>query len=662
MLRPIVTTILLLLACFTQGQDLILGQGNNDRVIVTTSSNSQGTDGSSTTNSQGYLPNLNSASRFLSQATFGPNYEAIENITAEGFENWIERQFDEPRVGTTIDYVIDYKNQKNIAENTDGGAYNYYWDFAFFQYHMTSHDLLRQRVALALSEFFVISEFSSFGDNAYALATYYDMLLDGAFGNYRDLLDSVTYHPAMGEYLTYMNNPKTDTAYTINWSVSPPDTTSIQYIFPDENYAREVMQLFSIGLCEMNIDGTCQKDANGMDIPTYDNVDIAEFAKIFTGFSFGDNQGFGNGPNHWEETYLQPMQIYDQYHESGEKILLNGFVVPDRSPVNGAADVADALDNLFNHQNVGPFLAKFLIQRLVTSNPSPAYVTRVAKAFNGESQYGSTRGDMKAVIKAILLDEEARSCDAGANDNYGMLREPFVRYMQLGKAFDLYTENGDHKNALFNVYFYTQQKPFSSPSVFNFFQSDYQPIGRIEEEGKVAPEFQITNTQTISGYLNGLNSWLMRGDYSDVWGIHDYDTLQMPYYPQFDFTDELAFTDDETLPQLLERLNLILAHGKLSERTMDIIVEAIKEYEVVEVDCVVECQISCDDRYEYCIYMCDEDPNSPVDCYDICLQTQQDCYVPCQEDCENDILDQRLFRVRLAVYLVMASPEYLINR
>jgi uncharacterized protein (DUF1800 family) len=658
-------TILLCIFFITisTSQDLVLGQGQNERVVVTTSSNAQNTSGANTTDSQGFLPNLNSASRFLSQATFGPNFEAIESIASIGFENWIEAQFEEPRQGTLIDGVVNYKNQKNTAEGTPNeGAYNYYWDFSFFQYHMSSNDLLRQRVALALSEFFVISQFSSFGDNAYALATYYDMLMDGAFGNYRDLLGDVTFHPAMGEYLTFMNNPKSDTLYDLIWEVWPPDTLSVQYIFPDENYAREVMQLFSIGLCELNIDGTCKKDQNNMDIPTYDNTDIAEFAKIFTGFSYGDNMAFGYGANHWEETFLQPMQIYDEYHEPGVKRLLNGSTVPNRIPVDGIADVNDALDNLFNHPNVGPFFGKFMIQRLVTSNPSPDYVARVAQAFNGSSPYGSTRGDMKAVIKAILLDEEARSCQAGSNDNYGMLREPFVRYMQLGKAFDLYTPNGAHRNALFNVYFYTQQKPFASPSVFNFFQSDYQPIGRIEEEGKVAPEFQITNTQTISGYLNALNSWLMEGDYSDVWGIHNMDNSLEQYYPRFDFTDEIAFTEDAKLPQLIERLNLILAHGKLSQRSIDAIINAIKEFEIYDVDCNQECTYDCNEDYNYCMSMCPEGDSS---CVTVCNQRLAQCPTNiqnCINNCEEDKVNDKLFRVRLAIYLVMASPEYLINR
>jgi len=387
--------LLLTLSCFySSAQPIILGQGNNQGITVTTSDDAQGTSGDNTTNSQGYLPNLNAASRFLSQATFGPNFEEIEELSTQGFENWIEAQFLISKPFQLVDKVDEYKQIKNTAtSDPEGGAFNYYWSFAWWQYMMTSDDVLRQRLALALSEFFVVSDKSSFGDNAFALGSYYDMLLDRAFDNYRDLLGAVTYHTAMGEYLTFMNNPKSDTLYNIDYDPTPPDTISTQFIFPDENYAREVMQLFSIGLCELNIDGTCQKDSAGNDIPTYDNVDIAEFAKIFTGFSYGDAMDFGYGPEDYELTFTMPMQIFDDYHEPGPKQLLNGFTVPDRTPVDGVADVNDALDNLFNHPNVGPFLGKFLIQRLVTSNPSPAYVERVARAFNGESSYSSTRGD-----------------------------------------------------------------------------------------------------------------------------------------------------------------------------------------------------------------------------------------------------------------------------
>ena len=610
-------------------QDMIIGKGNGAGVIVTSSDESS--QGDATLSTEGYLPNLNAASRFLSQASFGPNFEEIDALSTQGIENWIDAQFNTPRPFSIMDASQAYADRRIAAgQDLDGGIYNYYGDFAWWQYMMQSPDVLRQRVALALMEFFVISRFSSFGDNAYALGTYYDMLMDGAFTNYRDLLDSVTYHSAMGQYLTFMNNSRTDTIYNLDWSNGwPPDTISIQYVFPDENYAREVMQLFSIGLCHLNMDGTCMKTVAGIDSSTYDNEDIKEFSKIFTGFSYGDNMQFGYGPGDWRTTYYTPMQIYNDYHEPGEKHLLNGFTVPNRVPVDGHADVKDALDNIFSHPNVGIFFGKFLIQRLVTSNPSGAYVERVARAFNGETHYGSTRGDMRALIKAILLDDEARSCDMSKDANHGKLREPFIRYLQLAKAFDFNSPSGNLRNALSNVFFFVQQKQFSSPSVFNFFQSDYQPIGAIEDANKVAPEFQITNTQTITGYLNGLNEWV-EGDIADQWGLYngEHYNSYMDEFGNLDYSDELALTDDARLPQLVERLNLILAHGKMSQGSIDAIVDLLKLFDYDDSDCPSEHAGNAADI----------------------------------ADCEEDKERTNLRRVYIAVYMVMSSPEYLINR
>jgi uncharacterized protein (DUF1800 family) len=599
------------------GQIQTIGSGDNSGVTVTTSSASNQTSGDNTLTSQGFLPNLNSASRFLSQASFGGSYEDIEEVAEVGIEDWIDQQFSIPISFPVMDKIIEYKTIKNNAlmDPNDNGAYNYYFDFGWWQYVMSSEDELRQRMALALSEILVISTFSGFGDNAYAFGSYWDMLAENAFGNYRDLLEDVTYHVAMGEYLTYMNNPKSNLS---------------EGIFPDENYAREVMQLFSIGLYELNKNGT-PKLNNGNLIPTYDNADIAEFSKIFTGLTHQNPYcEFGCGAMDYEETYLSRMQMNNEYHEPGVKNLLNGFQVPNRNPVDGDADIADALDNLFNHPNVGPFLGKFLIQRLVTSNPSGAYVRRVTDAFNGDGPHGTTRGDMKSVIKAILLDEEARSCFSADNRNFGMLREPFNRYLQLCKSFDLNTPSGEYRNAVYNVYNFVGQKPFYSPSVFNFFQSDFQPIGPIENANKVAPEFQITNTQSITGYFNVLNEWLMKDQHSDEWSIYgeDYESYS-DQHAEFDFSDELDMArNTELTPQLLDRLNMILAHGKLTQPTLDAIATAMEEFETGGRNCDAECE---------------GDP---------------DCLMYCNSD--NESADQA--RVRIAIYLVMASPEYLINR
>jgi len=595
-----------------QATPQLIGVGQNSNITVTTSSTQAGTSGENTLSNEGFKPNNNAASRFLQQASFGPNYNEIMALSSTGLEDWIDNQFMLVRGLNCVNRVTDITNIKNAGAGTpDGGAWDWFWDYAFWEYSMTTSDVLRQRVALALTEILVISRNSGFGENPYPFASFYDMLLDNAFGNYRDILGSVTRQPAMGLYLTYMNNPKQDTTYEIQGG----DTLSVQITFPDENYAREVMQLFTIGLCELNIDGTCKKDENGVDIPTYDNVDIAEFSKIFTGYTWANPWcEFGCGSTDWYGDIVQNLVMVNNYHDPSSKTLLNGHVIQPRNPINGEGDVDEALDHLFNHPNVGPFIGKLLIQRLVTSNPSPAYVERVAKAFNGESHYSSERGDMQAVIKAILLDDEARNCQSQNDPNFGMLREPFVRYLQLVHSFELSSPSGVYRNVMNTISEQFGQKIFTSPSVFNFFQQDYQPIGPIEEAGMYAPEFQITNSQSIAGYMNALNNWLFYGNVVDDWGWGyegsvDYNNDRAT----LDFSTEITLVDDDKLLELLDRLNLILTHGQLSQRTKDAIIEVVKEMPIVGYN-------------------------------------------------EDNTQFLRLNRVQMAVYLVMASPEYLINR
>ncbi|MEL7187286.1 MAG: DUF1800 family protein, partial [Pseudomonadota bacterium] len=304
------------------------------------------------------------ASKFASRATFGLSYDEIDALARQGRDAWLNQQFAEP-VGEHTPLVMDLIDRRNAGEfsafETDIEYLIQFRRFAWWHRAVTSSDVLRQRVAFALSEIFVVS------DNVdtlivfpHSLSGYYDVLLNNSFGNFRDLLRDVSLHPAMGIYLSHINNRKANLANNT---------------FPDENYAREVMQLFSIGLFELNIDGSLQLDANNQPIPTYSNVEIREFAKIFTGLSYGGpNAFFGNE----EPNFVAQMQMFDAEHEPGEKRLLNGVVVPPGQ--SGSQDIEAAIDNLFNHPNVGPFIGKQLIQRLVTSNPSPAYIERVARA------------------------------------------------------------------------------------------------------------------------------------------------------------------------------------------------------------------------------------------------------------------------------------------
>ncbi|MDX1665925.1 MAG: DUF1800 family protein [Saprospiraceae bacterium] len=558
--------------CFLHAQPerQTIGAGQFEGVRISSSSDQVGARAENTLNGIGLLPNLNAASRFLAQATLGADYEDIEATAQRGFTSWLDEQLNMPLDFSLEDYVRSLTQRARdtlIARGEDASGVrpkSQFWRFAWMQYTMTQPDVLRNRVALALSEILVISEIPQLGREPLGLADYYDMLLEHALGNYRDLLMAVTQHPCMGVYLTHLNNPR----------AIPEDN-----IFPDENYAREVMQLFSIGLYLLNQDGTRVLDQNGEPIPTYTNVEIEEFAKVFTGYTWGDAEEFGKRALN-DDSYTLPMKMEDEWHEPGEKYLLNGFVVPDRNPVDGMADIKDAIDNLFYHQNVGPFLAYRLIQRMVKSNPSPEYVGRVAAAFNDNGQ--GIRGDMKAMVKAILLDPEARDCSLVSDPLAGMLREPLVRYTQLCRAFNAASASGEYRNKMDKLYEAVSQRPLASPSVFNFFQPEYQPIGPIAEAGLVAPEFQITNSQTTVGYADELHRWTMKESGIMQWGSvykdEPWSGVDGSGKVRLDLSDEMALGESGQIEDLVERLNLIMLHGQLSDRSRQIIVNTVKQF------------------------------------------------------------------------------------
>lgn len=562
-MRPITTIIFLLLGVSYAHTQEVIGGTNYHNVTVTTSSSSSSGSGEQTINESGLAPNLNSSSRFLGQATLGADYEHIVATADEGFELWIDDQFNQSRLFSLKEYVEELTDRYIAALAADGedtsdvSPRREFWRFAWWQYTMTSPDLLRNRVALALSEILVISEVPDLTREPLGLASYYDLLLNNSFENYRDILFHVSMHPTMGEYLTHLKNEKTDRE---------------KNRFPDENYAREIQQLFSIGLYELNQDGTQKLDGEGQPIPTYDNGDIAEFAKVFTGLSWGDSDQF----RYYSRSNLRytiPMKMYNSAHEPGAKFLLNDQVVPNRNPPDGMADINDAIDNLFNHPNTGPFVARRLIQRLVKSNPTPAYIARIAARFadNGKG----VRGDMKAIVKAILLDPEARDCALKDEVAGGMLREPIVRYTQVNRAFnaanaynEFYNKTNDFKNR-------TEQRPLSSPSVFNFFQPDYQPIGAIADMGLFAPEFQITNSLSTVGYASEVHMWTFEEEpmeYGRIYGGYESDRAV-----RLDLAEELQMVNEGKINELVERFNLILAHGQLSERTKEVIVDTVFE-------------------------------------------------------------------------------------
>jgi uncharacterized protein (DUF1800 family) len=487
-----------------------------------------------------------------SRATFGLPYEGIVALAEQGETQWIEAQFALPVTyhDAVVDELINRQEAGDFAE-IEARQDNIHFAFrrmAWWQQSMQAPDQLRQRIALALSEILVVSDYNDILANyPYSLSNYYDTLLVNAFGNYRDLLRAVTLHPSMGVYLSHINNAR----------ANPQENT-----FPDENYAREVMQLFSIGLFELNADGSEKLNAQGQPIPTYDNDDIREFAKIFTGLSFDGPQARfgGRQPN-----FQLPMIMFDAFHEPGEKFLLNGQVVP--AGQSGMADIEAAIDNLFHHPNVGPFIGRQLIQRLVTSNPSPAYIARVSAAFNGDD--GGERGDMKAVIRAVLLDPEAMALPDPAR-NFGKLREPMLRALALVRQFNATSPDGFFANTGYFVERLVLQHPLSSPSVFNFFLPSHSPVGEIAAAGLVAPEFQITNNSTIVAVSN-LADMVLLNDF-----VNDLD--EVPFQQaSLDLSGYRVLADD--VPALVERLELVMTYDTLQDATREYLLQLLPQIE-----------------------------------------------------------------------------------
>jgi uncharacterized protein (DUF1800 family) len=383
----------------------------------------------------------NAAARFLVQATFGPTANDIAAVQALGYDGWISNQFSLPPT-YHLPYVLANVAADPTTPYPSALTFNAWW-----LQSVTAPDQLRQRVAFALSEIMVVSENGVLQNNARALSDYYDVLLDSAFGNFRTLLKAVTLAPAMGIYLDMRGN---DAGNIIRGQHA------------NENYAREVMQLFSIGLNRLWPDGTLILDSRGNLVPTYDQSVVMGFASVFTGWNYWQpNQANGRLPSNWypSANYTNPMVLVPTHHELGTKRLLDDVVLPQAwgDQANSASTNFDtyglheldaAMDSIFNNQNVGPFICRQLIQRLVTSSPSRGYLYRVVQKFNDNG--AGVRGDLQAVIRAILLDYEARSTAMLAQPTYGKQREPLLRATAVVRAFPApaplgatYSENGD---------------------------------------------------------------------------------------------------------------------------------------------------------------------------------------------------------------------------
>ena len=449
--------------------------------------------------------NEQDAARFLTQATFGPTKAEVTKVMTGGFKQWLNDQFALPLPAKNHLAYWDERSAAGPSMSTQVNASMRDVISSFWAHAIAGDDQLRQRVAFALSEIFVVSMADTCADqNARGTADYLDMLGRNAFGSYRKRLEDVAMHPIMGCYLSHIHNAKEDAA---------------KGRIPDENFAREVMQLFSIGLYELNVDGT-RKQANGQDIATYGPSDIAGMAKVFTGFSWEcplpkDDGCFDRGtsysmgqmsePNKW----IQPMRPYSRFHSASEKAFLHTKVAA-QDPADPSASLKFALDTLAQHPNVGPFIGKQLIQRLVTSNPSPQYVERVSSAFQASG------GNLKAMVYAILTDPEARDMNAAlASETFGKVREPILRLTALLRAYGAKSKTGSYLISFTSEgSIALNQQPLSSPTVFNFFRPGYTPPrSNTSNAGSnlVAPEMQIVNETSVAGYVNFMRGVVTNG-------------------------------------------------------------------------------------------------------------------------------------------------------
>jgi uncharacterized protein (DUF1800 family) len=544
----------------------------------------------------------NDAARFLLQSQFNASDAEISAVQATTFAAYLQQQYAKP-IGQTGVQWLDARgysvSDKNRYFFNSAPADAMIWNQLF-----TCQDSMRKRVVLALSEFFVVSQLGlNFTWQSYGLAQYWDLLVKNAFGNYRQTLEDVTLSSAMGYYLNTKGNQKED---------------SSSGRVPDENYSREVMQLFSIGLYQLNLDGTEKLDANGKKIETYTQSDVTNLARVFTGYNFDvrttdpkisviENDGsVATYTVDSKDSVLRPMAFKVNNHSTLAASFL-GTNVPENTP--GPTALQIALNTLFNHPNVGPFFGKQMIQRLVTSNPSPAYVARVAAAFNNNG--AGVRGDLKAVWTAIFLDDEARrtytvsttpapapiagstirNAEGRLNRNiadkaFGKLREPMLRFVQWGRTFGLDAVAPPNTIPATPPYVYWKipetsstadalgQSPFRSPSVFNFFRPGFiPPSSALAATNTTAPEFQLVNETTVGGYMNFMQSKIRSG-------IYCYDP-ELPFTPYTNYRQayaatyapELAVVADATA--LVKRINLLMAAGQISDATQTLMINAV---------------------------------------------------------------------------------------
>lgn len=504
------------------------------------------------------------AARFVNHASLNATTQDIADVRSRGYEPWLNSQMNAP-IGQTGAQFLGANGYEEINSNR-WYTRNIVGDYMIWNQLLSGSNPVRKRAALALSEFFVVSNNTiTLTWRGSALAAYWDILVEHAFGNFRDLIEAISLNPAMGVFLNTRGNRRAD-----------PATGRV----PDENYGREVMQLFSIGLFELNIDGTVRTDGNGDPIETYDNDDVTGIAKAFTGYDFDysgltrtpafDNPNFRviepeyarrpmtADPSKW------PNPRNNGFHSELEKSFL-GVTIPAGTGPEETLRIT--MDTLFNHPNVGPFLGKQMIQRLVTSNPSPAYVSRVAQAFNDNG--AGVRGDMRAMFKAILLDDEAIGPANLGNPEFGKLREPMLRYIQYARIFNATSQSGDWRvTNLSDSDDELGQSPLRPPSVFNFFRPGFVPTNsESADRNLLAPEFQIVNETSVAGYINFMERTI-RGNGP---GRNDVDV---------DYTSAVNIAHDSQA--LLDRMDLLFTGNQLTQSTRDTIKSALDAESVTQ--------------------------------------------------------------------------------
>jgi len=505
------------------------------------------------------------AARFLQHAQFSSSDGEIAAVKAQGAPAWLDAQMSLNSSTGGWDWLM--QRGYGVIDTNKFYEMEYQSNYMAWCQIMSAPDGVRRRLALALSEFFVVSGagVGTISWPQFAMAAYWDVLCKNAFGNFRTLLEEVTLNIAMGEYLNTLGNQKEN-----------PTSGRL----PDENYAREVMQLFSIGLLQLNADGTPKLGANGQPIETFTQSDVSNLARVFTGYESDNTEGHSESAV--APTYTlrnvgytrRPMVLNASRHSSLQVDFL-GTVIP--TGTDGKVALTVALDTLFKHPNVGPFFGRQMIQRLVCSDPSPSYVVRVAAVFNNNGK--GVRGDLGAVFKAILLDTEATSAAGLSSTTFGKLREPMVRVAQWARTFKATSLKGTWKigNPDYSAVDALGQSPLQAPSVFNFFRPGYVPPSTVMAFSKAtAPEFQLVNESTTASYINYLQNFLYQG----MW-VRAPELIASPVNPTAtdgpdivpDYSAELALVGNPT--GLINRLDLLLCAGQLSAETVSMMVSAL---------------------------------------------------------------------------------------